>query len=289
MNIAVLSDIHGNHIALNRCLEHAISKNIDTFLFLGDYLGDLAYPQKTMQIIFNMISKYNCYFVKGNKEDYWLNYSSKEEADWRKNDSTTGSLLYIYERLTQKDLEFFKTLQPVQDIKIGSMPKITICHGSPNKVNEKLLPKNEKTFEIMENSESSIILCGHTHIQNKIEHKGKTVLNPGAVGVPLHSKGKTQFLILHGNNNQWVEEFVSLDYDIKTTIKELYESGLSDYAPYWCKVTENLLKNGNISHGKVLAKAMELCENTLGNCKWPNIPEKYWEQAVDELLVEMKG
>lgn len=40
------------------------------------------------------------------------------------------------------------------------------------------------------------ILCGHTHIQGRIEHNGKKVLNAGSVGFSLHSNGKAQFMIL---------------------------------------------------------------------------------------------
>jgi predicted phosphodiesterase len=35
MDIAVLSDIHGNYIALEHCLEYALSHNINTFIFFG--------------------------------------------------------------------------------------------------------------------------------------------------------------------------------------------------------------------------------------------------------------
>lgn len=56
-------------------------------------------------------------------------------------------------------------------------------------------------------------------------------------------------------------------------------------APYWCKVSKNLLRNGNISHGSVLAKAMSLCIQERGACNWPDVPEQYWEQAVDEMIV----
>lgn len=42
MDIAVLSDIHGNHIALKRCVEYALEQGIGHFLFLGDYAGELA-------------------------------------------------------------------------------------------------------------------------------------------------------------------------------------------------------------------------------------------------------
>ncbi len=35
MDIAVLSDIHGNYVALECCLEYSFSRGISTFFFLG--------------------------------------------------------------------------------------------------------------------------------------------------------------------------------------------------------------------------------------------------------------
>lgn len=70
MNVAVLADVHGNYIALERCLEYAFSRNISTFFFLGDYIGELAHPERTMKILYDMNDRYRCYFIKGNKEDY---------------------------------------------------------------------------------------------------------------------------------------------------------------------------------------------------------------------------
>ncbi|MDE7414826.1 MAG: metallophosphoesterase, partial [Lachnospiraceae bacterium] len=48
MEIAVFSDIHGNYAAFERCIEYVSARNINTFIFLGDYLGEFPYPQKTM-------------------------------------------------------------------------------------------------------------------------------------------------------------------------------------------------------------------------------------------------
>ena len=70
MEIAVLSDIHGNHIAFGQCVEYVLARNINTFIFLGDYLGEFSYPQKTMEIIYALKEKYTCFFIRGNKEDY---------------------------------------------------------------------------------------------------------------------------------------------------------------------------------------------------------------------------
>lgn len=284
MDIAVLSDIHGNHVALEHCMAEALSRGITTFFFLGDYLGELAYPQRTMQLLYEYANRYNCYFVKGNREDYWLDYRAGGEQGWRDGDSTTGSLWYTYHHLTEKELAFFTEMKIAEKIALPDMPEITICHGSPYSVNEKMLPDHERTREIMEESDTELILCGHTHVQNKIEHAGKRVLNPGAVGVPLGSGGLTQFLILHGEGGVWSEEFISQSYDIDRVVAELHEERMEEHAPSWCRVSEHLLYVGEPSHGTVLNRAMELCKKTEGSCEWPNVPEKYWQQAVSELL-----
>ncbi|MDE7048285.1 MAG: metallophosphoesterase [Lachnospiraceae bacterium] len=282
LKIAVLSDIHGNYPALQKCLDYAINLGIDTFIFLGDYVGELAYPQKTMDILYSVKQQYQCFFIRGNKEDYWINYE-KDPKGWKEYDSTTGCLYYTYQNLTEKDLQFFKSLSFKEDLTFDSFLPITVCHGSPRKISEKLLPDSENTYFIMESNSTDYILCGHTHIQGKIIHNGKIVLNAGSVGVPLHSNGKAQFMILRGLQGSWDYEFVSLEYDMENVIADLHSSGLSRKASYWCKVSENLLRTGELSHGTVLKRAMTLCKDKFGECSWPDVPEECWEQAVKEL------
>ena len=65
MRIAVLSDIHGNYVALQKCIDYALATDIKIFIFLGDYVGELAFPQKTMEILYSLQQKYTCYFIKG--------------------------------------------------------------------------------------------------------------------------------------------------------------------------------------------------------------------------------
>lgn len=282
-SIAVLSDIHSNHIALRRCLDHIADENIDTFLFLGDYLGELAYPQKTMELIYSIREKYRCFFLRGNKEDRWLAHK-ENPVGWKEYDSTTGCLYNTYRQLTERDFRFFRSLPIKQEIKIGGLPPLTICHGSPRSVNEKLLPCDENTFSIMKNNPSNLILYGHTHVQGKIEHQEKVALGAGSVGLPLYSSGKSQFMVLRGRQGSWDYELVSLEYDTEKAIEELHSSGLIQKAPSWCKVTEHCLKNGTISHSTVLAKAIAICREKSGECIWPDIPEEYWEQAINLLL-----
>ena len=280
-------------MALQKCVTYALERGIDTFVFLGDYVGELAYPQRTMELLYEMQEKYQCFFINGNREEYWLKYQSKGEKGWEYGNSATGTLLYGYERLTAKDMDFFRSLPYTRELAIEGMPPLTICHGSPEKVNGKLLPNDEKTLEIMEKDPNNIILCGHTHMQAGLEHGGKKILNAGSIGIPINGVGgRTEFLILHeiscGEKSCWEEEFVSLEYDVEKVIAELYQEELNVKAPHWCKATEYMLRRGRErgGHAHMLARAMELCEQETGSCVWPNIPERFWERAAEEILIE---
>ena len=77
MEIAVFSDIHGNYEAFKQCVDLVLGRGIRTFIFLGDYLGEFPYPQKTMGLLYALKEAYTCFFVKGNKEDYWIDRKYK--------------------------------------------------------------------------------------------------------------------------------------------------------------------------------------------------------------------
>lgn len=284
MDIAVFSDIHGNYVAFEQCVNYSLACNIHTFIFLGDYLGEFPYPQKTMELIYALKEKETCFFVRGNKEDYWISRRYDNNCEWKDGNSTVGALQYCYDHLTPKELDFFQSLSISQEIRFENISTILACHGSPNRNNEKMLPDDGLTKQLLRDCVYPYILCGHTHLQGVIKYGDKVVLNPGAIGVPLHSGGKAQFMILHQNMQEWSYEFISMDYDKRKVIQEMQESGLEKRAPYWTQVTKHLILTGEVSHGTVLAKAMHLCKVETGKSNWYNVPDPYWEKAIAELL-----
>ncbi len=283
MEIAVLSDIHGNYIALQKCLEHAKSRNITTYFFLGDYLGEFPYPQKTMEILYAMREKYECFFIRGNKEDYWINRRAETNCDWKYGNHGVKAMISCYENLTAKDIDFFETLPVCQNVQLPGTAPVLLCHGNPVNNRGTLLPADENTQELLKKYPQQYIVCGHTHIQGMFTESGKTILNAGSVGVPLRQNRQTQYMILSSENQEWNYRFVSLDYDVDTVIKELHESGLWEIAPYWCRVTKHLLYTGEISHGTALLEAMKA--NGYKD-KWYNVGEQYWEEAFQVLGIE---
>lgn len=283
IKLAVISDIHSNHVALEKCIRHAIDQNADEFLFLGDYISDCPYPQKTMEIIYKMQREYRCYFIRGNREDYMINHRKNPLEKWTYS-SASGNLLYTYENLTKKDMDFYEGLDIQGIYRKEGYSSFRYCHGSLTSSNELLIPENEKLENIISGLDVDLLISGHTHIQETIIRGSKKIIHPGSVGVPWYYDGKTQYMILHGTENGWREEFFQLDYDVDAVKKEFKDSGIFEKALHWAKLTLHTLYTGDDYSAPCLRLAMEACKEAEGAVIWPDIPEKYWEMAYQKFV-----
>lgn len=296
MNIAVLSDIHGNHVALKTCMEYLEKQDIDAYCFLGDYLGEFPGTRQVMDTLYALREKKTCYIIKGNKEEYQLFGLGEGHPEWDAYPSTVGMLRYGRQHLTQEDISFLSRLPITDRICINGMEDIRICHGSQRDVREDIRPGRSQNEEILAGVEEKYMLCGHTHRAMGIQECGKVVWNPGSVGLPIIKEGgmKAQFMILHGGdrdgnkgvNGEWSPEFMALDYDIEYAIQDMRENGLYEIAPYWSRVTECILRGKRTTLGRVLRRAMELCGQETGRCDWPKVPERCWKRAYEEMMGE---
>lgn len=284
MKIAVMADIHSNIEAFKACLVEAEKQQVSEFLFLGDYLGDLACPQETLGLLKDIRNKYPCTFIRGNKEEYWINNRKQPNDQWVYGRTPTGMLKYNFDRLSSEDIDFFENMPITKKIQYEGYPPFVICHGSPFKVNQSMRPDYKYIDDLLGKVDTNFVICGHFHIQMDYTRKGIRVINPGSVGVPLHSGGKAQFMILHGDKNEWSTEFYTVGYDKEKAIGMMNAERLPEIAPGWYRITKHLLQTGEISHAVVVRMVMEKYEKEIGNGELYSIPEDYWTQVIDEMF-----
>ena len=288
MKIAVLADIHSNHIALEACLKEAKKRRVQGYLFLGDYLGELAYPEKTLEILDQLKAQVPCVLIRGNKEDYWIRHARQTDGrNWQRGSSSTGMLAYVYERLTPAQIESFEEMPIAKEIHVAGLPAFVICHGSPWRADESLREDHAFIREKIGRLKTELTVCGHFHIQCAYTRSGKKIVNPGAVGVPLNSGGLTQFMMLSGADGHWEEEFISLPYDQERAIREMDEERLYEQAPAWYRMTKEILRGGSVTHKMALIRAHDLYEKDTGINDWSEIPEIYWERTLTAFGIPM--
>ena len=89
-------------------------------------------------------------------------------------------------------------------------------------------------------------------------------------------------MMLSGFDGKWEEEFVTLSYDADRAVREMEEERLPEQAPGWYRITKQVILGGTVTHLTVLSRAAGLYRQDTGIQNWRNVPEKYWNLALDE-------
>ena len=287
MDIAVFSDIHANFAAFQACFDYCITKGITRFILLGDYVTDSPFPQKTMELLYMLQQHFECVFIRGNREQYLLDYRKHGEQGW-KNGSGSGALLYTYEELSVRDLNFFNGMPIYAECKQFG-PPFEVCHGSPAAIGELMIRDKRNTRKILTEIKTDLLLHGHNHVPDSFEYRGKRCINPGSIGCPVGYEGLSQFMILRSDGRDWTYENVQMEYDREAMYKAFEDSGLMERAPAWCALTMHTLRTGVDLSETVKLRAMQLCMEERGRAVWPDIPEVYWAIALRERRIDLYG
>jgi putative phosphoesterase len=219
MRIAVLSDIHGNLLALEAVVRHLRSRAVDSVVNLGDSLSGPLLPRETAQFL--MAQGWTT--IAGNHERQVLTLGP---GTWGPSDA------YTYAQLSSRELDWLASQPPTRFFS----PDVLLCHGTPDSDLDPLL----ETFEPNVNRPASarevhvrlgtagaaVVLCGHTHIPRAVRTRsGQLVVNPGSVGLPAWEGDQpcptvvetgapdARYAIVEQRNGKWMAALISVPYD----------------------------------------------------------------------------
>ncbi len=230
MRVALLSDIHSNYHAFHACYKDAVKHHVEQFVFLGDYVSDLAEPEKTMDLVYEIRAKYPSVCLRGNREGYMLD-RAKGAAHFAPG-SKSGSLLFTYEHLRKQDIAFFEELKISDTIELGGVP-MEIAHAVADDDRYYFDTEDGRLEDILAQMTHKYLLTGHSHKQYIRSSSGKTIINPGSVGIPQDGTRWPKYAILDIENGEVTCIHREVPYDISDAIHAQFENGLVDCAKYW--------------------------------------------------------
>jgi len=178
---AIISDIHGNLLALLAVLKNIHARRIDTIINLGDHFFGALEPESVAQILREnpMLS------IRGNTDREILESLGKV--------SEKDQMERVKAELSKQSIDFLKQLP----LTLNVDDLIFVCHGTPDNDNEYLLEKVTEKGVFVYNDEElitktkdigqRIIVCGHSHVSRVVYlSNDKIILNPGSVGLPAY-------------------------------------------------------------------------------------------------------
>jgi putative phosphoesterase len=234
---AILSDIHGNALALEAVLKDIKARQVDLIINLGDHVFGPLMPEKTAEMI--LAEKMVC--ISGNKDRDIIENLDKATVD--------ETLEQVKKNLSKRSIDWLKALPSTQIID----ELIFACHGTPESDNQYLLEevtehgvfvfKDEALLAKTAHIEQRIILCGHSHVNRVIWlSNGKLILNPGSVGLPAYL-GNAQvrfsmesmtphakYALIYTDKNSINIEQINCSYDWNEASKMASKNGREDWA-----------------------------------------------------------
>jgi predicted phosphodiesterase len=304
MKYALISDIHGNLPSLLAVLEDAKAQGADRYLFLGDYIEDLPWPNEVVETIKKLD---NAVIIRGNKEGYLADMRGKDQSGWVY--EQMAPMYWNYRELTTENLEYLIALPASDEIKDQDGRSIYLSHSSSifyrrpkiepflsSQFHTQMLssPFSHEEYlafskvAVSERQEvaaeisalpAGVHAFGHNHLQWHIQIDDKLFINAGSCGMPLDFDTRAPYTMLELTVNGWRVEERRVPYDVDGVIKTLMSSVLYKNAEIWSRIMIKQLRTGRDYISRFLCHVEALAQEK----SFPTRPvsNKIWREAAD--------
>lgn len=233
MKIAVISDVHGNIIALERVLKDIEAQQIEQVYCLGDLVDFAPWDNE----VISCIRERNIPCVLGNHDERIafdrpvtsFDFLTEEENAWRKQ-----AIDYTKENISADNKRWLGEL-PFQ-IELSyrvndTLKRIVLIHATLESNSAYLYKEDDKTelAHILKRDRTDVLVMGHTHLPYVQKDSGILLINSGSVGRSREDNRKASYAIIELNSEGISAEIRRLDYPIERVAQAIYKSGIPDY------------------------------------------------------------
>lgn len=183
--VAVLSDVHGNAVALEAVLAELTRVAPDLVVFGGDLTWGPE-PETTLELVAQL--GIPALFVRGNAERALLEPSTEPTERER----------WLLERHSSDALELISTFAATVAVDVEGLGPVRFAHGSPRSDEELVTPRTpaKRIRALSAGIEEDTLVTAHTHVQFDRRVAGIRSINAGSVGMPYEGRDGAYWAVL---------------------------------------------------------------------------------------------
>ena len=181
MRLALISDIHGNALALRAVFDDIRRTGADSIVCLGDVTTLGPEPEECLaQIRDRQVPS-----ILGNHDAFMLDPALA--ASYTTIPVVLDAISWCRDTLAGVDRDFIRAFSDTMEIELDADARILLFHGSPlSNTDEILATTADDRLDTMLGAERPAVMAGgHTHLQMLRQHLGTLVVNVGSVGMPF--------------------------------------------------------------------------------------------------------
>lgn len=236
MRLAILSDIHGNLVALKAVLSDLQRRKAEHILCLGDVAATGPQPCEVIELLQPL--KWPC--VMGNTDEKLADNIPEELEAGQMSEEDTRRMLELDDwtrrRLRKAHRNYLSSFKPTVMFSPKNGPSILCYHGSPRSNREGIhaTTPEDKLTEYLEGFDADIFAGGHTHTQMFRRFRRSIIVNPGSVGLPfqedfsgrVRNPARAEYALVNFTGKSFSLELLSVPYSRADLEEAVRNSGL---------------------------------------------------------------
>ena len=247
MKLAVISDVHGNLLALEAVLADIARQGVDQTVNLGDILSGPLQPAETADLLMTQ----DFPTIRGNHDRQLLALFAPGAPAM----NPLGSDGFAATQVSAAQAGWLSALPARRVLE----PGIRLCHGTPgtdlqywletvvpgfgDRGSPGIRPATpEEVRERLGDERHGLVLCGHTHVPRVVQCGGSLVVNPGSVGLQAYGDAHphphvvetgaphARYALLEQASGGWQVDLRAVPYAHETQAEVARRRGRPDWA-----------------------------------------------------------
>ena len=221
MRIAVISDIHGNQLALETVLQDLDRQPpVDQLVVAGDLCLNGPCPRQVVEIVQGL----NCPVLQGNV-DLEVVTRAPEKGEKKRNTAA-----WTREQIGGAGIDYLASLPRSHRVANPDGSDLLIVHANPLNLEDAIFPNaSDSTLEYFLgelDGDIGVMVFGHLHIAYTRQWRHLLLVDVGSCGLPRDEDLRAAYGILNWQDNRWNAEIRRVAYDVQAVVKQIKTSGM---------------------------------------------------------------
>ncbi len=192
MRLALISDIHGNTVALDAVLAEIAARDVDSVVCLGDIAASGPDPSGAIE----RVAEVAAVSVQGNTDAGMV-----EVPEWWHDPASIGlpeaahrgleTAVWTAEQIDADHRRYLAQLPITAEVELPGGSRLLAFHGSPRSFDDIMTATtpDDEVGEMIGDSDHDVLAGGHLHVQLVRRYGTQMLLNAGSVGMPFAEYG----------------------------------------------------------------------------------------------------
>jgi putative phosphoesterase len=221
MRIAIISDIHGNQVALEAVLQDLDRQpTVDHLVVAGDLCLNGPCPRQVLETVQGL----NCPVLQGNV-DMEVVTQAPEKGEKKRNTAA-----WTREQIGQAGIDYLASLQHSHHIANSYGNDLLVVHANPLNLEDAIFPNasDSELERLLGGLDDGIgaLAFGHLHIAYTRRWRHLFLVDVGSCGLPRDEDHRAAYAIIRWQANSWVAEIRRVAYDVQAVVKQIKTCGM---------------------------------------------------------------